>query len=85
MGRNLCVVEVKPIAGAKSGFKKDVCSLETFTTKYQYHWGILLVFGNAPSAEAVIRSKIGVDFHELRMRRVSVVWIAHAQAELIEF
>jgi hypothetical protein len=84
MDRNVCVVEVKPITGAKDGFKKDVRNLRQFVGRWSYHVGILLIYGTAASAEQIIRSRIGVDVASLREERVFVLWIASARAAVVE-
>ena len=84
MDRNLCVLEVKPISGRRSGFKKDIDTLTAFTSKYRYHAGILLVYGDKPEAEAAIRSKVGTDLQTLRTTRVAVLWMRNAQSEPVD-
>jgi len=84
MDRNLCVIEVKPIDGSKSGFKKDIKSLTTFVKEYSYHACILLVFGNSEDAQSVIRRKINCDPDILREKNIFVFWINHAQGPLVE-
>jgi len=82
--RNLCVVEVKPITGNATGFKKDIATLTAFVTQYSYHAGILLVFGDLDSGESVIRRKINCDVGVLRQKNIFVLWAKTAQGGVIE-
>lgn len=87
MDRNLCVIEVKPITGRASGFKKDAENLKDFVGNWSYYAGILLVFGPAASVEAAtetIKNKIGAGFTTLMVQGVRVLWISSSGAPVVE-
>ena len=84
MDKNLCVLEVKPVTGAIAGFAKDITTLATFVTKYEYHAGILLVFGDALLDAEAVRKKLGLDFNALRKLNVFVIWAQNAQSGVVE-
>ena len=73
MNQNFCVIEIKPITGKLSGFRKDIRTLTEFTTKHGYHAGMLLIFGDGPSATRRIKT-LSAHFANLRQAHVTVVW-----------
>lgn len=84
MSRNLCVIEVKPLSGQKSGFQKDLVTLTRFVRDYSYYRGALLVFGAHPKGESMIRRRIEREPAELREAGVHVWWVDRAGAPLVE-
>jgi Apea-like HEPN len=82
MNQNFCVLEIKPINGKLAGFKKDFRTLSAFTTKYGYHAGILLIYGDRPSASRRIKQLSGY-FAQLRASRVTVL-LAKSPSKRIE-
>jgi hypothetical protein len=82
---NLCVIEVKPISGAKPGFEKDVRNLRSFVQLDGYRDAVFIVYGPIDSASEVIQEKIGCDFASLRKSGVRILWQASAGASIAEF
>ena len=85
MERNLCVIEVKPVAGRKTGFRKDVVNLLRFVTEYSYREGILLIFGRHRRGQSLIRGRLGAEIQELRRAHVRVLWMESAGEPPVEF
>jgi hypothetical protein len=48
MGRNLIVIEIKPVTAKKPGIRKDLRTLTAFLRRGQYHQAIHLVYGDNP-------------------------------------
>jgi hypothetical protein len=74
MDRNLCVIEVKPIGGIRTGFAKDLQTLTAFTRNYGYHQGVLFVFGDRHGGDRQLASRTG-NIAELRAAGVLVWWL----------
>lgn len=74
MSRNLCVIEVKPIVGLRTGFAKDLKTLTTFVRDYGYYRGILLVFGDRRDGGRLLANRTG-DIAALRAAGVLVWWL----------
>ncbi len=74
MDWNLCVLEVKPLTGARDGFLKDLTTLRSFVRDHRYHRGVLLVFGDSPHGPEVLRRKVEDAVRELGAAGVFVWW-----------
>jgi hypothetical protein len=82
---NLCVIEIKPISGAKAGFEKDAEHLRSFVRLDEYHNAMMIVYGSADSPRDLVREKMGCDFSSLNKDGVRILWQSEAGAPVVEF